>query len=992
MGGSVKFGLLGPLEVTDGGRPVPIPSAKLRVLLACLLLRAGELVTVDELAEAIWGDDALPAHPRRAVQTYVTRLRQLLGGDGLIQSRNEGYVIAVAAGEVDVDRLDLLLARARDAADAGDRRREAAVLRQALALWRGEPLADVPSETLHRDAVARLTEQRLDALCRRIEADLALGRHPELISELRTLTDRHPLREQLWAQLMTALYRCGRQADALQAYHSAAGLLADELGVDPGAELRALHQAILSNDPALMVLPPAARRETSAKQFQLPLDVGDFVGRADLVRQIEQLLADDLRVPVVALSGPPGVGKSALAVHAAHRLAMHFPDGQLYVNLHGATAGLQPLRPLEVLGRFLRALGTGLAAVPAELEEASAAFRSQMAGRRVLLLLDNAADAAQLVPLLPASSGCGVLVTSRRVLARLEGAANLRLDALAPGEAVELLGRVAGQERVASEPEAAAELAGWCGRLPLALRIAGARLAARPAWPVSALAERLADAQGRLDELELAEVGVRASFAVSHQQLCDSADALDRMAAEAFGLLGILDGAEVGVPVAARLLDVGVDAADRTLERLVDAQLLETPAPGRYRLHDLLRLYGRELACQQHPEPVRAAALARPLEFYVATAWHTMALLRPADHRLPLVDARWDKDGLQFADDQAALGWLEAERANLLAAVRQSAAAPGVPDELAIQLAQALAGFLWVRNYWDDWAQVNQTALEVACRVGDRAAQAHAYNDLGLAHWRQGRYDQALACHQQSLTIRRELGDRRGEGASLNNLAQVYEWQGRYDQAVAHLQAGMAIWRELGNRHGLANSLGNLGNNYKRLGRYDEALACQQESLAAYRELAWRAGLARGLRNLGGAYERLGRHDEALACLHEGLSIYDELGDRDGQAFCLNDLGIVHQRQGNYALALACQRKSLAIRRELGDAHCEAESLRELGVTLRAFGHLDEARAHWLEALATFERLESTDADQVRAVLAELPTRRATVAGRRRWKTAMPGC
>jgi DNA-binding SARP family transcriptional activator/DNA polymerase III delta prime subunit len=979
----VKFGLLGPLEVTDGGRPVPIPSPKQRVLLACLLLRAGELVTVDELTEAIWGDDALPAHPRRAVQTYVTRLRQVLGDARLLQRRPEGYVIAVAASDVDVGRLELLLARARDAADAGDRHREAAVLRQALGLWRGEPLADVPSEMLHRDAVVRLSEQRLDAVCRRIEADLALGRHAELLTELQALTDRHPMGERFWAQLMTALYRCGRQADALQAYHRVARLLADELGVEPGAELRALHQAILTNDPALAAPPSAPRRGAVAKQFQLPMDVGDFVGRADLVRRIEQLLADDLRMPVVALSGPPGVGKSALAVHTAHRLAEQFPDGQLYVNLHGATAGLQPLRPLEVLGRFLRALGTDPAAVPTELEEASAAFRSQVAGRRVLLVLDDAADAAQVVPLLPASPGCGVLATSRRVLASLEGAANLRLDALAPDEAVKLLGRLAGQERAAAQPEAATEVVRCCGCLPLALRIAGARLAARPAWPIGALAERLADAHGRLDELELAEVGVRASFAVSYRQLCDSADALELMAAEAFALLGILDGPEVGVPVAARLLDAPEQAVERALERLVDAQLLETPASGRYRQHDLLRLYARELACQQHPEPVRAAALTRALEFYVATAWRTMALLRPADYRLPLVKARWDKDGLRLVDDHAALAWLEAERANLLAAVRQAATTPGIPDELAIQLAQALAGFLWVRNYWDDWARVNQTALEVACRVGDRAAQAHADNDLGLARWRQGRYDQARACHQRSLAIRRELGDRRGEAASLNNLAQVSEWQGRYDQAVAYLEEALAIWRELDNRHGLANSLGNLGNSHERLGRYDEALACQQESLAAYRELAWPAGLARGLRNLGWAYERHGRHDEALACLHEGLAIYAELGERDGQAFCLNDLGIVHRRQGNDALALACQRKSLAIRRELGDASCEAETLRELGVTLRALGHLDEARAHWLEARATLERLGSANADQVRGLLAELPTRQANVAGRR---------
>jgi DNA-binding SARP family transcriptional activator len=930
----VKFGLLGPLEVTDGGRLVPIPSAKLRVLLACLLLRAGALVTLDELAEAIWGDDALPTHPRRAVQTYITRLRQLLGGNGLIQSRHEGYVIAVAAGDVDVGRLELLLARAREAADAGDRHREAAVLRQALGLWRGEPLADVPSETLHRDAVARLTEQRLDAMCRRIEADLALGRHAELISELRTLTDRQPLREQFWAQLMTALYRCGRQADALQAYHSAAGLLADELGVDPGAELRALHQAILTNDPALVVVPSAARRDAFAKQFQLPLDVGDFVGRAELARQIEQLLADDLRVPVVALSGPPGMGKSALAVHAAHRLAKHFPDGQLYVNLHGATAGLQPLRPLEVLGRFLRALGTDPAAVPAELEEASAAFRSQMAGRRVLLLLDNAADAAQVAPLLPASLGSGVLVTSRRVLARLEGAANLRLDALAPGEAVELLSRVAGQERVAVEPVAAAELAGSCGRLPLALRIAGARLAARPAWAVGALAERLADAQGRLDELELAEVGVRASFAVSYQQLCDSADALDRMAAEAFGLLGILDGPEVGVPVAARLLDLGEDAAERTLERLVDAQLLETPASGRYRLHDLLRLYARELACQQHSERARTAALGRALGFYVAAAWQTLGVLRPGDYRLAHVDDRWSKDGLEFADDRAALGWLEAEWANLVAAVRQAATTPGVPGELAIQLAQALFGFFWVRSHPDDWVQVNQIALEVARRMGDLTAQAQALTDLAGGHWRCGQYEQARACDQEGLAIRRKLGDRRGQANSLNGLGLIAQWQGQYGEALAYLQESLVIFRELSDRRGETIALTNLGNVYLSQGRFEEALACHEESLAIRRELGGRHSEAYGLGNLGVLYQRQARYDQAVACLREGLALYRELGDRRG----------------------------------------EAGSLRELGVTLRALGRIEEARAHWRQSLAIFEQLRSTDADQLRVLLAELPT------------------
>jgi len=346
----VEFGLFGPLEVLDGGRPVAIQSAKHRILLAALLLRAGELVTVDELADAVWGD-ALPASPRRAIQTYVSRLRQLLHAEELVQSRPEGYVLGVARSDVDVGRFELLLERAREAAGTGGRNAEAEALRQALGLWRGKPLADVTSEPLHRHAVARLAEQRLDALQRRIEAELALGRDAELVSELRALTDQFPLREQLWGQLMTALYRCGRQADSLDAYRRVSGLLADDLGVDPGPELRALHQAILTNDPTLAAPPPTGGLGAWATPSQLPLDVTDFVGRADLVNQIRHQLADDRGVPIVAVSGSPGVGKTALAIHAAHGLTERFPDGQLYVNLHGSTAGLGPLAPLEVLGR-----------------------------------------------------------------------------------------------------------------------------------------------------------------------------------------------------------------------------------------------------------------------------------------------------------------------------------------------------------------------------------------------------------------------------------------------------------------------------------------------------------------------------------------------------------------------------------------------------------------------------------------------------------------
>ena len=636
--------------------------------------------------------------------------------------------------------------------------------------------------------------------------------------------------------------------------------LAEELGTDPGPELQGVYADLLAGRaPEAPEMPDAAAPAAAGRWLaarQVPIGGDGFTGREQALAVLAELFgeADGSpcgSVPVCVISGSAGVGKTALAVHAAHRLAERFPDGQLYVDLHGATAGLEPLAPIEVLGRFLRGLGMDPAAVPTGLEEAAAAFRSRVAGRRLLVVLDNAADAAQVAPLLPATPGCGVLVTCRRALVSLDGAAYLHLDVLEPGEATELLGRLVGQWRVAAEPEATAEVARWCGWLPLALRIAGARLAARPGWPVAALAERLAEAQGRLDELEVAELGVRASFQVSWQQLDASDDPMDRAGAGAFALLGVLDGPAVSVPVAARLLDAPEEAAERALERLVDAQLLEAPAPGRYRLHDLLRLYARELADRHHGEPERAAAVTRAVGFHVATAWQTLALLRPGDYRLARADDRWRKGGLEFADQQAALGWLEAERANLLAAIRQAAATPGVPAELGMQLAQALFGFFWVRSHRDDWVQANQIALGIARRTGDLAAQAQAHNDLGAGYYRQGRYDQALACLQESLTIRRELDDRTGQALSLGNLGKVYQWQGRYQEALACLRESLAICQELGDRRGEVDSLHDLGVVYQRQGRYEQALARLRESLVIRWELGDSDRGAESLRELG---------------------------------------------------------------------------------------------------------------------------------------------
>ena len=774
--GALRVGLLGPLDVWVGGRPVVVTASRLRTLLAVLAVSAGRVVSVHRLAVAMWDAD-LPGDVRGAVQTYVARLRRVLGGP-LIGTSPDGYVLRVAPDRVDALRFVRLLEAAAAAQEVA---RERGLLAEALGLWRGMPFEGMRSGWLAQGEARRLTERYLGATERRVDLDLADGRAGELVAELTDLTARYPLRESLWVRLLVALDRCGRPAEALERYEAVRVRLAEELGADPGPELQRLHaQLLAARPPHPAPSPPPSRDgvETAVAEpvgqapelapvgqplgpqaleagrdgmgagswrvvpRQLPADVHGFTGRERELAGLAGLLGGGdhegaARGPVVvsAVVGTAGVGKSALAIHAAHRVAERFPDGQLYVNLQGAAAGLEPLVPGEVLGRWLRALGVDPGAIPAEVEEAAALWRSQTAGRRLLVVVDDAADAVQVRPLLPGSPGCGVVVTSRRVLASLEGAQHLHLDVLAPTEAVQLLGRLAGPVRVAAEPEAAAEVARLCGQLPLAVRIAGGRLAARPGWPVARLAERLADAHRRLDELELAGTGVRASFTVSVEQLRAGPDPTDRSAAAAFGLLGLPDGPELGIPAAARLLDQPEQAAERVLERLADAHLVETPAPGRYRLHDLLRLYARELA-QQHPRPRRAAA-------------------------------------------------------------EQAATCPGAPAELAIQLAHALLALLWVRGHWDDLVEINQTALAVAQRTGDRAAQGLTNRDLAAAYCYRGQPGTALACLRESLAIFQELGMPRGQAESLRALGETLRALDRLEEARAHWREALAILQHL---------------------------------------------------------------------------------------------------------------------------------------------------------------------------------------------------
>ena len=989
MGEQLRVRVLGGLHLTVGGRPlVGLASAKARVLVVYLAV-TGTAQSRSALAGLLWSD--LPEEAARTnLRLVLTKLRRALPQHVEVTRQS---VALTADQPVWVDALEV--ARLAGAAD------DPVALLAAVDLCRGEFLAgvEVPGAPLFDQwVVAERAAYRavmLGTLDQAVQLARERGDTDVGIQVARRLVALEPLHEEAHRALMWFLAHGGQPSAALAHYERCRSVLAEELGVEPSPATLALREEILRADGFAELgepSPEAAGRSPGAGSLPVPRELprppADFTGRGGELATLLGLLAGggpgdadtattrpDRPAVISAIDGMGGIGKSALAIQVANQLADHFPDGQLYLNLHGATPGLTPLEPLEALGRLLRALGLDSAQIPAEVEEAAARFRSLAAGRRLLVLLDDARDAEQVRPLLPASRTCAALITSRQAVTTLEGIRAVHLDVLSDQQALELLGRIAGQDRITADPRAAAEVVRRCGRLPLALRIAGARLAARPGWPVRVLAERLADATHRLDELAAGELAVRASFQVSVHTLEQSPDPVDQAAAAAFGLLSLPDGPDLGRAAAARLLDQPESTTQILLERLVDAQLLESRQPDRYQFHDLVRLYARQHAGSQQPEPERLAALTRLVGFYTATAWQAQALLRPGDRRAAATHPQWSDGPQQFLDMLTALAWLETERANLLAAIGQATAGtPAIPAAMVGQLTRALFGFFLVRGYWQDGAWANQTALELARRTHDQAAQAHALIDLGAIYRRLGRYHQALACSQDGLAIFRELGDRDSQAASLTNLGAAHEWLGQHDNAIACHRESLAIYQEVGDRHGQAHSLSNLGIAHERLGQHDEAVACLQESLTIRRELGARHGQANALTSLGEVYRRVGQYQQAVACLQEGLTIYREVGDRHGQANSLTNLGAVDERLGEHDEAVARLQESLTIFRELGSPYGQAAALHHLGDTLRAVARHQQARAAWQEALAICQALQLPEADQIHAQLAALPS------------------
>ncbi|RDG35118.1 AfsR/SARP family transcriptional regulator [Streptomyces corynorhini] len=957
----LRFSVLGPVRAWRGEETLSSGSPQQRALLAALLLRHGRTATAGELIDALWGDEP-PSQALAAVRTYASRLRKVLN-PGVLISESGGYALRTMREALDLNVAEELAGNADRARAAGDNSQARTLINQSLDLWDGEALASVPGPYAETQR-ARLEEWRLQLTEARLDMDLEVGCHAEAVSELTSLTADHPLRERLRELLMLALYRSGRQAEALAVYTDTRRLLADELGVDPSPELSRLQERILRADtelarpkedpaPAHAVLRPA----------QLPATVPDFTGRVSFVRELGDRLAtaEGSVMAVSALAGIGGVGKTTLAVHVAHAASEHFPDGQLYVDLQGA--GTRAAEPETVLASFLRALGLPATAIPDAVEDRSALYRSTLAGRRVLVLLDNARDAAQLRPLLPGTAGCAALVTSRGRMVDLAGAHLVDLDVMSPEEALQLFTRIVGRERVGSEREAALDVVAACGFLPLAIRIAGSRLAARRTWTVSVLAAKLADERRRLDELQAGDLAVKATFELGY-------GALEPAQARAFRLLGLADGPDISLAAAAALLDLPVRDAEDLLESLVDTSLLESAAPGRYRYHDLVRLYARACAERdEQPASERDAALSRLLDFYLATAANVYALERPGDRLVERLEPT-SYPGLPFTDRHDGEDWLYTEANCLLACVHQTAG-PGTLRR-AVDLLWASLDLSESGANSKEYEATAAGVLTVARACGDPWAEGRALISLCISHRVAGQFDEAEREAEQALALANRTHDLLTKAWASNHRGVLAHYQNRFTDGERHLTQALEDFRAGEDEAGEASALCNLSRTRLSLGRTASAITLAQRGIEIYDRTGNTLRGANARYALGVALTQNGHLADANGRFTEALETFRDSRQRLWEGMALYRLAEIDLLARRSAQAASNAEMALTVLRGIGGDWRRANVLMTLGQALNSIGQPGRAQVCWRDALATYEALGSPEAAQVHTLLSSV--------------------
>src|SRR5271166_5066929 len=944
--------LLGPVEIGPaGGVMTPVAQPRLRVLLGLLGVAGGRVVTAEALVDGLWGEEWSPGRERN-LHSLVYQLRRRLAaleppkGGARLARAGAGYRLALGPGELDVAVFGDLAGRGREAARAGDPAAARELFGQALGLWRGAALADAaPLCPRLAGEAAQLEEARLAVVEERVGCDLALGRHGEVAGELAGLVGEFPLRERLAALLMTALYRCGRRGEALAAYEAARRVLAAELGLDPGPELAGLQAKVLADDPALAApaapggVAPAMAAAAGLVPRQLPAGAGFFAGREAELKELNALLGqagsedgpDEQSGAVVisAVAGMAGVGKTALAVHWARRVAGRFPDGQLYVNLRGYDAEGAAVTPGEVTGWFLLALGVPAGQIPADAQARSGLYRSVLAGRRVLIVLDNARDAAQVRPLLPGGPGCLVVVTSRSALAGLaaaEGAHPLRLGPLGAEQGVRLLAARLGPERVAAEPEAVTELVARCGHLPLALAVMAARAAADPELRLGVLAGQLAGAAsdeaaatgsgtagadpGRLEVLETGDpaTSLRELLSWSYRQLSPPT-------ATMFALLGVHCGPDITVPAAASLAAVSRAEAGRALAELADASLAAEHRPGRYVLHDLVRGYAAGQAGQALSQAGIRAAIERSLDHYLHTGVISSNIPTRSFTIAPPAPGVLSE---QLADEAGLQDWARAEHQVVLQAIAQAAAAGFITR--AWQLFHDQAWWVGGEGYWAD-IQATAQAVLAAEDAGDQVALGWTHAIIGRSGMFTGAHDEDRAHLARALDHFRRAGDLSGQAWAHLFACFAYNMKRDRAEAVTHGGQALALFRQTGDQPGQGWALAELGECHARLENYELARGYARQALEVTPETGDPTTFAIAWDTLGFVHSRLGEPRQAITCYRQALAFVRGRKQQLARGMLvgiLAEFGDACQAAGDLPAAVEAWQQAQQIRRDLG--------------------------------------------------------------------------